>query len=85
MPEVTSLPSPEKTLISAASESQHQKLSEYSSQFDSKSLVSEASKTVEKQQLPIRKISDKLVDSITDKLWLEIVQETNFKNCEENF
>ena len=76
MPEVTSLPSPEKTLISAASESQHQKLSEYSSQFDSKSLVSEASKTVEKQQLPIRKISDKLVDSITDKPWLEIVQET---------
>ena len=38
--------------------------------------MSEASKTVEKQQLPIRKISDKLVDSITDKPWLEIVQET---------
>ena len=32
--------------------------------------MSEASKTVEKQQLPIRKISDKLVD------WLEIVQKT---------
>ena len=32
--------------------------------------MSEASKPVEEQQLPIRKISDKLVD------WLEIVQET---------
>ena len=38
--------------------------------------MSEASKPVEEQQLPIRKISDKLVDSITDKPWLEIVQET---------
>ena len=33
--------------------------------------MSEASKPVEEQQLPIRKISDKLVDSITDKPWLE--------------
>ena len=74
VPEVTSLPSPEKSRPSEASVSQ--KKSEYSSQFDSKSLASEGAKGTERQLLPVRNVSDKLVDSITEKLWLDIIQET---------
>ena len=54
--------------------------SEYSSQFESSKSPSKEEKKavdIEPQQLPLKTVSDKLVDSITDSLWTDILRETN--------
>ena len=67
--------SPEKSRISI-SDSHQQKPSEYSSQFEVKSTEKDDNKEVKKQELPVEKFSEKLVDSITNSLWSDILQET---------
>ena len=67
--------SPEKSRISI-SDSHQPKPSDYSSQFEVKSTVKDDKKEVRKQELPVEKFSEKLVDSITNSLWSDILQET---------
>ena len=70
--------SPEKSRHSV-SENFPQK-SEYSSQFDSSKSPSKEEKKVvdiEPQQLPLKRVSDRLVDRITESLWTDILKETS--------
>ena len=70
--------SPEKSRHSV-SENFLQK-SEYSSQFESSKSPSKEDKKVvdfEPQQLPLKKVSERLVDRITESLWTDILKETS--------
>ena len=75
VPEVLS---PEKSRPSVSEHFLHK--SDYSSQFESSKSPSKEEKKVEDiepQQLPLKRVSDRLVDSITESLWTDILKETS--------